>query len=109
MLGKSGAHGGLAELLNDYGPLVDQLLGDDDDSSGWIGTEEDVLLMMMQRDSRLFAPVRSGDWRCLIICNSLANNSHNNGDRRRSHFQQLPYAAGEFARQYRSVFILSVS
>ncbi len=50
-----------------YQEMLDSLLrdgdgdGDGDGGTGWIGTEEDILVMMMQRDVRAFRPVRSGD------------------------------------------------
>ncbi len=69
MLGKVGGHRGLSEVLEGYEALVDKLLGDEDDGSGWIGTEEDVLLMMLQRDSSMFVPLRSGNRPCaLMLC-----------------------------------------
>ena len=75
MLGKGGDRGGLAEVLGGYEALVDELLGDDDDGSGWIGTEEDILLMMMRRDSRFFVPVRSGNLRVNPLLSSSTTNS----------------------------------
>jgi hypothetical protein len=67
MLGKTSGPGSVADVLGGYEALLDDVLGDDAHSSyglsPWIGTEEDILLMMMQRDPRLFSPVRSGDCR----------------------------------------------
>ena len=60
MLGKGGDGSGIAELLGGYEALVDELLGGDEGDTNWIGTEEDILMMMMRRDGRLFTPVRSG-------------------------------------------------
>jgi hypothetical protein len=60
MLGRGGDSSGIAELLGGYEALVDELLGGDEGDSNWIGTEEDILMMMMQRDGHLFTPVRSG-------------------------------------------------
>lgn len=60
MLGRGGDSSGIAELLGGYEALVDELLGGGEGDTNWIGTEEDILMMMMRRDGRLFTPVRSG-------------------------------------------------
>jgi hypothetical protein len=70
MLGKSSGPGGIADALGGYEALLDEVLGDDAHSahglSPWIGTEEDILVMMMQREPGLFSPVRSGDCRGFV-------------------------------------------
>ena len=83
MLGGAGEHGGIAKVFGGYEALLDDLLDDggSDDAAAaaeaphvaaadsttaadirvrWFGTEEDIMVMMMQRDNSSFAPVRSG-------------------------------------------------
>ena len=66
MLGDAGATGSVAHVLGGYEALLDDYLGSrtSDDSGDvnvqWIGTEEDILREMMQRETQLFAPIRSG-------------------------------------------------
>jgi hypothetical protein len=87
MLGGAGEQGGLAKVFGGYEALLDDLLDDggsdaaaiDADAAhvaaaettaavnsrvAWIGTEEDIMVMMMQQDNRSFAPVRSGGHGC---------------------------------------------
>ncbi len=87
MLGGAGEHGGLAKVFGGYEALLDDLLDDGGSDAAaaaadvadvaaaestaavssrvaWIGTEEDIMVMMMQRDNSSFAPVRSGGHGC---------------------------------------------
>jgi hypothetical protein len=87
MLGGAGQHGELAKVFGGYEALLDELLDDGGSDAAaaatdaadvaaaestaaansrvaWIGTEEDIMVLMMQRDNRSFAPVRSGGYGC---------------------------------------------
>ncbi len=64
MLGTAGANGSFQKVFGRYEELLDDLLIDDsadaDDVGRWIGTEEDIMLIIMQRDDSSFSHVRSG-------------------------------------------------
>ena len=103
MLGGAGHAGGVFQLLQGYEAVLDELLGDGDDrgdhvGTPWIGTEEDVLVLMMQRNPSLFAPIRSGVVCFMGCCRWLWSSAMRQYlhvlCRRRSHLQQLPHAAG---------------
>jgi hypothetical protein len=67
MLGTAGANGSLQKAFERYEELLDDLLIDDyadADDVKWIGTEEDIMLIMMQRDNGSFSHVRSGGCVC---------------------------------------------
>jgi hypothetical protein len=68
MLGTTRGPKHLVGVLQEYETILDDLLREDAQnvSSPWIGTEEDILLMMMQRDASSFHPVRAGDRFCEI-------------------------------------------
>ena len=81
MLGGAGTAGGVVQVLQGYESVLDELLRDrDDGGSGdvgtqWIGTEEDVLVLMMLRDASLFALIRSGVLCCMGCCKRLLSPS----------------------------------